>query len=234
MTLALIIVQGILYVVATGLAYWEACPKWVSCLIVGGNIAVSCFFGWSPLTILLLVGAVFVGCCGWNYGEERRLPFSLYIASWVGGLFWCVFFAFYFLLGMFGFEINSNEFSKTETSIIEIYSMSDKGISNTTVTGSSNLLFGTVTGNTKLSYYYGYYYMNENGALKIGFIPADETELYTIYEGETPHIKVFNTYNKTKNWFTALDTGKHSLASTRYEIYIPKSAMPNTFQLNNE
>lgn len=225
MTSGLLIIQCVLYGIAiiACIVEFSNCYGFLRnvaaiCVIV--NIILSFCFSWSVLTAFLAIVSVLF-LLALFLGND-----TLFIITIIIGIIFLIF-SICFGIGM----RTTDEISRVETSVIEIYSIGDKGISDTTITGSSNLLFGSVTGTTELTYYYGYYYKDENGALKIGTIPASKTDLFSTLETGA-YINVIKTYNKNVWFMTEIPAKEDSLVSTRYELYVPADAIPADFSFD--
>lgn len=195
------------------------------------NVTLSVVFAWCGLTIALLISSSVLLLANLTENDSMEPSFSFIV---IGQLF-TVLVIILLIISIFApFEMPSDIHSRNEETTVEICSVSDKGISDTSIYGKSNLLFGTVGGSTTLNYYYAYYYLNDNGSLSIGSIPADKTELFPISDNEQAYVKIYKEYNKNQSLISGFLTDTEYLKSIRYELYAPESSIPTTFNFNLE
>ena len=238
MTVGILIAQIVIFLVTAGIAaysvYCERTVAGIFILIVGtiANVILSCIYGWC----LLIAGLILIGIAGIfvsflfiaGVPEIMALPPALCLMIAVG-IFVCS-----GLVYLFNGTLNrtTEEIAYVEEKRINIVSSSDKGISDTSINGSSNLLFGNVTGTTTLTYYYSYYYQEEDGSIHIGTIPSNVTKLYMLTEAEQPYVKILTNHHKTINSFTGLPSDQINVGSSSYELHVPESAIPTDFTYN--
>ena len=127
------------------------------------------------------------------------------------------------------FVHSTHEIAYVEEQKINIMASTDNGIEDTSIRGSSNLIFGTVTGTTSLTYYYSYYYQEEDGSIAIGTLQANNTKLYKLVEDEQPYVLKKTKKHKTVNWLTGLPCDEIYTGTSSYELYVPESAIPTNF-----
>ena len=236
MTVGLLIAQIAIYLITFAVAAYDffvRCDEEISTLItliVGTviNVVLSCTYEWCGITIGLTSVAITGILMLLTFVLEDEAPLIFATISGLIAVIILVFGGFAWLFGC-DFSNSTEEIAYVEEQRINIVSSADKGISDTSIRGSSNLLFGTVTGTTTLTYYYSYYYQEKDGSLHIGTVPSDITKLYTLTEEEQPYVKILTNHHKTINLFTGLPSEEIHVGSTSYELYVPKSAIPTNF-----
>lgn len=86
----------------------------------------------------------------------------------------------------------------------------------------------SVNGNAPSCNVYTYYYRGENNEIKQAVIPANESKIYYLQEGETQgYIKKITTtrYEYNVNSYPAIKTDKVVEQSEKYEIHIPSGSI---------
>lgn len=239
MTLGILILQVALYIVIFGVSFFcifvhdEYNTAGIITLVVGTviNVVLSCIYAWCIITVWLTIVAIsfilFAICAATGANIVGILSFAGIIVS----VLMLLVVGIIYLTGG-SFRYSTSEIAYVKDQRTNIVSSADKGIANTTINGSSNLLFGRVSGSTTLTYYYSYYYQDEDGALNIGSIPASATKLYTISNDEQPYVVKFTNYHKTVEPLTGFASKFVHSGRIYYELYVPESAIPTVFTYN--
>ena len=238
MTVWLLIAQIAIFLVTFAVAaYWifvrYDCGGEVAGLItlsIGTaiNLILSCVYSWCTITIWFSAVAIaFIGFCLGFIVEDDSLPEILFSG---GGLIAGIILIAVIGTSIFGdFVHSTHEIAYVEEQKINIMASTDNGIEDTSIRGSSNLIFGTVTGTTSLTYYYSYYYQEEDGSIAIGTLQANNTKLYKLVEDEQPYVLKKTKKHKTVNWLTGLPCDEIYTGTSSYELYVPESAIPTNF-----
>lgn len=240
MTVGLLITQIAIFLVTfAGAVYWifvryddgEVAGLITLLIGTGINIILSCVYSWCTITIWFSAVAIaFIGFCLGFIMEDDGLPEIVFSG---GGLIAGIILVAVIGTSIFGDFVHSTaEVAYIEEKRVNIMSSVDKGIADTSILGSSNLLFGTVSGTTTLTYYYSYYYQEEDGSIAIGTLSANNTKLYKLVEGEQPYVIKKTKKHKTVNWLTGLPCDEIYTGTSSYELYVPESAIPTNFTYN--
>lgn len=241
MTIGLLITQIAIFLVTFAVAvYWIFVRYDYGGEVVGFitlsigtviNFILSCVYSWCTITIWFSAVAIaFIGFCLGFIVEDDSLPEILFSG---GGLIAGIILLAVIGTCIFGDFVHSTaEVAYIEEKRVNILSSTDKGIADTSIHGSSNLIFGTVTGTTSLTYYYTYYYQEEDGSIAIGTLQANNTKLYKLVEGEQPYVIKKTKKHKTVNWLTGLPCDEIYTGTSSYELYVPESAIPTNFTYN--
>lgn len=240
MTVGLLITQIAIFLVTFAVAaYWifvryddgEVAGLITLLIGTGINIILSCVYSWCTITIWFSAVAIaFIGFCLGFIMEDDGLPEIVFSG---GGLIAGIILVAVIVTSIFGDFVHSTaEVAYIEEKRVNIMSSVDKGIADTSIHGSSNLLFGTVSGTTTLTYYYSYYYQEEDGSIAIGTLSANNTKLYKLVEDEQPYVMIKTKKHKTINWLTGMPMDEVYTGSSSYELYVPESAIPTNFTYN--
>lgn len=98
-------------------------------------------------------------------------------------------------------------------------------------------LFGSilyVQGSVSEKAVYKYYYKLPDGGIKQGSIPAKDTTIYFIKDGEEPRLDtvVATYYNMNHNTNPPKQCGAYP--TTTYELYVPEGSVDNIYEFNAE
>lgn len=234
MNLGFLIAQIVLFLFVFGAAIYgyfvEKNGSNLPILIIGTviNIVLSCIYGWCVITAWLTIVAI-TGILAY-YGNNASSVLAC-LGSYVSGTVAVLLLALVVIAYISGGKLigPSNEIAYVEEERIEILSLADKGISDTSINGKSNLLFGTITGTTTLNYYYSYYYMKENGALDINTVSKDDAEIFPIPDIEQPYVVKKTNQYKAVDLLTGLPCEGICSGESSYVLYVPLSALPTSF-----
>lgn len=96
--------------------------------------------------------------------------------------------------------------------------------------GTRRYVYGSISEKPE----YKYYYMLEDGSIKLGSIPADDTTIYYIKSGEEPYLETIVTtryeVDNNKKPATCQEIGK----TTTYRLYIPEGSITNEYKFDAE
>lgn len=76
---------------------------------------------------------------------------------------------------------------------------------------------------------YKFYYQLEDGESKPYSIPANNTKLYFIQEGEEPHFEIITTTTYYLNKYEKSTTQRQKTSETTYKLYVPYNSIKNAF-----
>lgn len=135
------------------------------------------------------------------------------------------------------FDISIPGPSEETTTRIDIVNVNDSKEVTGSVSGGGFLIY-SVNGSVSTDNVYCYYYQQEDGGFKLASIPADDSTIYYLPEGETKgyinKITTTTTYYYDNNNYPAVKTDEVYEQSCKYEIYVPEGSIGTYYEFNGE
>ena len=183
--------------------------------------------------VLLVPVSIFIALAAFSSNGDS---FKAYIASFVCG-FICL--CLFFMILLFMIVPNSHMIlgePEETTTRIDIVNVNDSKEVTGSISGGGFLVF-SIKGSISTNNVYSYYYQQEDGSFKLASIPADESSIYYLPEGETQgYINKITTttyYYDNMN-YPAVKTDEIESQSERYEIYVPEGSIGTYYEFNGE
>lgn len=133
-----------------------------------------------------------------------------------------------FIIFMFSFK--QCETPEIETTSCKIICAKDNSLVDGSIIGSIHHIYGSVSE----KFVYQFYYYNEDGKPEPGRIPAESTELNFIEEGEEPYLETIVTTTYEINRVMNPKIRFSEKTETTYNLYIPRSAITDVYELDAE
>lgn len=149
-------------------------------------------------------------------------------------LFWIGFFitVIAFIIVVIIFFNNYEECENPDVSITSTSIICAKDNSSTSGKFSGGILY--VQGSVSEESVYKYYYLLEDGGIKQGTIPADDTTIYFVESEEEAHLE---TIVSTEYWLNNNDnppTRCFESSEETYKLYVPEGSVTNVYEFDAE
>lgn len=134
------------------------------------------------------------------------------------------------------FDISIPGPSEETTTRIDIVNVNDSKEVTGSVSGGGFLIY-SVNGSVSTDNVYCYYYQQEDGGFKLASIPADDSTIYYLPEGDTKgYINKITTttYYYDNNNYPAVKTDEVYEQSCKYEIYVPEGSIGTYYEFDGE
>lgn len=98
--------------------------------------------------------------------------------------------------------------------------------------GDRYYVYGPISGT--FGYDYNYYYMSEDGGIKLGTIPAEDTTIYYIESDEEPYLETIVTTKYEINNNNNPPTREKLGETATYNLFIPEGSITNEYKFDAE
>ena len=105
---------------------------------------------------------------------------------------------------------------------------------NSTISGnmSGGIFYVQASVSEKSEYHY--YYQQEDGGIKLGTIPADDTTIYYVEEGENAYLQTIVETTYTWDYNNDPATIWDETSETTYKLYVPEGSITSVYELDAE
>ena len=169
---------------------------------------------------------LFISCCLWLVfvGDDDwgSLPFS-------GGILITI--ISYIVSGVLYFknirEDETPDITVTKTSIL---CAKDNSVISGGMSGGIFYVQASVSEKSE----YHYYYQQEDGGIKLGTIPADDTTIYYVGEDEGAYLETTVETRYTLNYNNNPATIWDETSETTYKLYVPEGSVTSVYEFDAE